>query len=68
MLAHDPAHTAKLKMVLLKLNPRMHGGFDKVVKMVADMVATHGRDQVDDDKKKDSCIAELNKVEMRKRR
>jgi len=55
-------------MILLKLNPRTHGGLDKVVKMVADTVATHGRDQIDAGKKKDSCIAELNKVEMRKRR
>ena len=50
-------------MILLQLNPRMHGGLDKVVKMVADMVATHGRDQIDVGKKKDSCIAEPNKIE-----
>merc|ERR1719162_1326956 len=63
LLARDPAHTANLKMILLMLNSRMHGGFDKVVKMVDDMVATHGREQADDDKKKDFCIAELNKVD-----
>merc|ERR1719473_734276 len=51
-------------MILLKLNSHMHGGFDKVVKMVDDMVATHGRDQADDDKKKDFCNAELRKTEV----
>jgi len=31
--------------------------------MIDDMVATHGREQTDDDKKKDFCIAELHKTE-----
>jgi len=63
LLVSDPAHAANLKTILLMLNSRMHGGFDKVVKMIDDMVATHGREQTDDDKKKDFCIAELNKAE-----
>jgi len=63
LLTRDPMHSANLKMILLMLNSHMHGGFDKVVKMIDEMVATHGRDQTDDDKKKDFCIAELHKTE-----
>lgn len=63
LLARDPAHSVNLRMIMLKLNSRMHGGFDKVVKMIDDMVATHSREQTDDDKKKDFCIAELDKTE-----
>jgi len=63
MLARNSSHTANLKMILLMLNSHMHGGFGKVVKMIDDMIATHGRDQVADDEKKDFCIAELHKTE-----
>jgi len=62
LLARDQGHSAHLKTILLMLNSRMHGGFDEVVKMVDNMVATHGREQTDDDTKKDFCIAELNKA------
>lgn len=64
LVARDPAHAASLKMMLLMLNSKMHGGFDQVVKMIDNMVATHGRDQADDDKKKDFCIEEINNAEV----
>jgi peptidoglycan hydrolase CwlO-like protein len=62
----DQSHTPMLRMMLLALHSRSGGGFDKVVKMIDDMVTLLSKEQTDDDKKKDFCIAELNKVEAEK--
>jgi len=67
LAAADQAHTPMLRMMLLALHSRSGGGFDKVVRMIDDMVALLSKEQSDDDKKKDFCIAELNKVEGEKK-
>jgi len=56
-----------LRMMLLALHVRSGGGFDKVVKMIDDMVTLLSKEQADDDAKKDFCIAELNNVESEKK-
>jgi len=67
LAAVDQAHTPMLRMMLLSLRSRSGGGFDKVVKMIDDMVTLLAKEQTDDDKKKDFCIAELNKAESEKK-
>merc|ERR1719197_615651 len=52
----------RLELISLAL----HGGkvsFEKVIKMIDDMVALLGKEQVDDDEKKAYCEAELDKAE-----
>jgi len=63
LLASDTQHAANLKIMLSMLKSRSTGGFDKVVQMVDGMVALLAKEQADDDAKKDSCHAELNKAE-----
>jgi len=63
LMTQDPAHAGSLRMVLLSLKSGMHGGFDKVVKMIDDMVSQHGTEQEQDDKKKDFCIKEMDLTE-----
>jgi len=63
LISRNGKHKVNLKMMLLALKSRMGGGFDKVVAMVDNMVAVLGKEQADDDAKKDFCVAELNKAE-----
>merc|ERR1719277_1668904 len=42
-------------------------GFDKVLKLIEDMVETLKGEQADDDKKKEYCEAELDKAEDEKK-
>merc|ERR1719453_220266 len=67
LVSLDQSHTPMLRMMLLALHRRSGGGFDKVVKMIDDMITLLSKEQADDDKKKDFCIAELNKVEGEKK-
>merc|ERR1719421_1608129 len=39
------------------------GGFGKVIEMLDKMITNHGKDQAEDDAKKDFCIAEIAKSE-----
>merc|ERR1719188_2112752 len=52
----------RLSLVALALRGQSKG-FEKVVKMIDDMVALLGEEQVADDKKKAYCEAELDKAE-----
>jgi len=63
----DRSHTPMLRMMLVALHSHSGKGFDKVVKMIDDMVTLLAKEQADDDAKKDFCIAELNKVEGQKK-
>merc|ERR1719263_1200212 len=65
LMAGDRKHKVNLKMMLLALKQKahLHGGFDEVVKMVDNMVATLKKEQADDDAKKDFCVAEINTAE-----
>jgi len=53
----------RMDMIMLALTGRSHGTFDKVLKMIEDMVALLGKEQTDDDSKKAYCEAELDKSE-----
>jgi len=53
----------RFEMVMLALTGKGKGGFDKVLKMIDDMVALLGQEQTDDDKKKAYCEAELDSAE-----
>jgi len=55
---HDP----KLELVMLALRGQSTN-FDKVIKMIDDMVGLLGKEQKDDDDKKAYCEAELDKTE-----
>merc|ERR1719223_2547007 len=55
-------HSPKLDFIALAL----HGnkmGFDKVVKMIDNMVSVLNSEQADDDKKKEYCESEFDKAE-----
>jgi len=64
LASRDTAHSVNLKMILMMLKSRSSGGFDKVVKMVDDMVALLAKEQTDADDKKDYCHDELHKAEV----
>merc|ERR1712160_134159 len=53
----------RLDMIMLALNGRSQGSFDKVVKMIDEMVALLGKEQKDDDDKKAYCEAEIDTTE-----
>jgi len=53
----------RLDMIMLALNGRSQGSFDKVVKMISDMVTLLGKEQKDDDDKKTYCEAEIDTTE-----
>merc|ERR1719171_3003920 len=61
LLARDHVHSVNLKMILLALKSKSQGGgFGAVAKMIDNMIANLGKEQADDDKKKDYCNAELH--------
>jgi len=53
----------RLDFIALALRGRSSGSFDTVVKMIDEMVALLGKEQVDDDEKKAYCEAETDKTE-----
>merc|ERR1719158_945179 len=60
--AGSSAKDFRLELIAMAL----HGGkvtFEKVIKMIDDMVVLLGKEQVDDDEKKAYCEAELDKAE-----
>jgi peptidoglycan hydrolase CwlO-like protein len=52
-----------IDMVMLALRGKGQGTFDKVVKMIDDMTALLGREQVDDDSKKAYCDTAFDRTE-----
>jgi hypothetical protein len=64
LMSRDPIHSLNLRTILLGLKSQSGGnGFGQVTKMIDDMIATHAKDQADDDSKKDFCLAEIAKTE-----
>merc|ERR1740121_3173379 len=55
-------HDSRLSLVAMALRGSSQG-FEKVIKMIDDMVALLGKEQVADDEKKAYCEAELDKAE-----
>jgi len=58
--------SAKLELLALALKGKKIG-FEKVIKMIDDMVATLKVEQVDDDKKKEYCAEELDLADDKKK-
>jgi len=58
----DPAHSMNLRTMLLMLKSH-NAGFETVVKMIDNMVATNAKEQKDDDEKRDFCNAEILKTQ-----
>jgi len=61
LMNRDSKHKVNLHMMLLAL--KSGGGFDKVVQMIDGMIATLGKEQADDDTKRDWCTEEIHTVE-----
>jgi len=62
MLARHPAHSMNVRSMLLMLKSNSRG-FGSVVKMVDGMIDASRKEQVEDDKKRDFCLAEIAKTE-----
>jgi len=62
MLARHPAHSMNVRSMLLMLKSDSRG-FGSVVKMVDGMIAASRKEQVEDVKKRDFCLAEIAKTE-----
>jgi septal ring factor EnvC (AmiA/AmiB activator) len=62
LMSRDSKHKVNLHMMLLAL--KSGGGFDKVVSMIDNMIAELGKEQADDDKKRDWCTDEIHTVEQ----
>merc|ERR1719355_483894 len=64
MMNQDPRHRASYKMMLSQMkNSGRKGGFEKILSMVDNMVAILGKEQEDDDAKKEFCISDMDKTE-----
>merc|ERR1711972_1033091 len=57
----------RFQLVMLALTGKSNGTFDKVLKMIDDMVALLGKEQEDDDSKKGYCEENLDKNEDEKK-
>jgi predicted RNase H-like nuclease (RuvC/YqgF family) len=66
LLKNAPRHSANMDLVMLALQGKSQG-FEKVVKMIDDMVANLKKEQEDDDAKKEYCNTELDKSEDTKK-
>lgn len=55
-------HGVALDFIALALRGKTVG-FDKIIKLIDDMVALLGKEQTEDDKKKEYCAAEFDKTE-----
>jgi septal ring factor EnvC (AmiA/AmiB activator) len=64
--AQSQHRSVPLDLVSLALRGKKVG-FEKVIKLIDDMVVTLGSEQDDDDKKKDYCLAELDTAEDKKK-
>jgi septal ring factor EnvC (AmiA/AmiB activator) len=62
LMVRDSKHKANLHLLLLAL--KSGGGFDKVVQMLDNMIASLEKEQVDDDKKRDWCNEEIHTAEQ----
>jgi len=60
------AHPERMDLIMLALRGKKIG-FDKVIKMIDEMVATLKQEQVDDDNKKEYCAAQFDKTEDEKK-
>jgi len=63
LLRSGAQHDPKLELVMLALRGGQSTNFDKVIKMIDEMVELLGKEQTDDDDKKSYCEAELDKTE-----
>eukprot|EP00746_Dinoflagellata_sp_MGD_P000288 gnl/MRDRNA2_/MRDRNA2_100510_c0_seq1.p1 gnl/MRDRNA2_/MRDRNA2_100510_c0~~gnl/MRDRNA2_/MRDRNA2_100510_c0_seq1.p1 ORF type:complete len:769 (-),score=251.18 gnl/MRDRNA2_/MRDRNA2_100510_c0_seq1:91-2397(-) len=66
MMYQDPdaAHRMNYKMMLSQVKSSSRkGGFEKILKMVDDMVTILMNEQDDDDTKKEFCVSEMDKTE-----
>merc|ERR1719446_440556 len=60
-IAQTSYRSIPLDLVALALRGKK-AGFEKVIKLIDDMVVTLGQEQKDDDKKKEYCNAEIDMV------
>merc|ERR1719310_197293 len=58
----DSAHPSQMGLIQLALLGKK-AGFEKIIKMIDDMVVLLGEEQKNDDKEKDFCNAEFDKTE-----
>jgi len=58
--------TISLDLIVMALKGKK-AGFEKIIKLIDDMVVTLGNEQGDDDKKKDYCNAEFDSAEDKKK-
>merc|ERR550514_322977 len=63
---HTRGHGISLELIVMALRGKK-AGFEKIIKLIDDMVVTLGKEQEDDDKKKDYCNAELDAAEDKKK-
>merc|ERR1719487_2399149 len=63
---HTNGHGLSLDLIVMALRGKK-AGFEKIIKLIDDMVVTLGKEQEDDDKKKDYCNAELDAAEDKKK-
>jgi len=64
--ARKGKHTPKLDFIALALHGKKVG-FDKVIKMIDDMVTVLKTEQAEDDKKKEYCTSEFDQAEDQKK-
>merc|ERR1712224_1168382 len=57
---------SKLDFITLAIQGKK-GGFEKVIQMIDEMVATLKKEQADDDNKKEYCATELDKSDDKKK-
>jgi len=69
MSTTSPSHMINVKLMLLALKSkhRSGGAFDKVAAMIDNMIVLLKKEEADDNKQKDFCIAELDKTEDEKK-
>merc|ERR1719261_1526718 len=64
MMYQDPEQRMNYKMMLSQMKSSgRKGGFEKILKMVDDMVTILVKEQEDDDAKKEFCVSEIDKTE-----
>merc|ERR1719512_286933 len=56
-----------LEMLMLALSGKATGGFEKVVKMIDDLVQLLGKEQTEDDDKKEYCALQFDAAEDKKK-
>jgi len=65
-LRSTPRHDNRLDLLVLALRGKKVG-LDKIIGMIDDLIAVLGKDQVDDDAKKEYCTAQLDKADDEKK-